>query len=262
MQFKTLLFDVQDSVAHITLNRPEAANTINLELAKELMYALMQCDEDPLIRAVLITGAGPMFCGGGDLKSFNDQGENIPHHLKEITTYLHASMSYLVRMDPPVVAAVHGSAAGAGLSLVCACDMVLAAESARFTMAYTRLGLTPDGGATYTLTRIVGLRRTLELALTNRLLSAEDALNWGILTQVVPEKDLFTEAKALAGQLAEGPTKAFGATKRLLQTGLTESFEAQMKNESLSIAEMARTGDGREGIRAFLEKRTPNFKGQ
>jgi 2-(1,2-epoxy-1,2-dihydrophenyl)acetyl-CoA isomerase len=262
MQFKTLLFDVQDNVAHITLNRPEAANTINLELAKELLYALMQCDEDPLIRAVLITGAGPMFCGGGDLKSFNDQGENIPHHLKEITNYLHLAMSYLVRMDPPVVAAVHGSAAGAGLSLACACDMVLAAESARFTMAYTRLGLTPDGGATYTLTRIVGLRRTLELALTNRLLSAEDALNWGILTRVVPENDLITEAKALAGQLAAGPTKAFGATKRLLQIGLTESFEAQMKNESRSIAEMARTGDSHEGIRAFLEKRTPNFKGQ
>ena len=262
MQFKTLLFDVQDSVAHITLNRPEAANTINLELAKELMHAFMQCDEDPLIRAVLITGAGPMFCGGGDLKSFNDQGENIPHHLKELTTYLHVAMSYLVRMDPPVVAAVHGSAAGAGLSLACACDMVLAAESARFTMAYTRLGLTPDGGATYTLSRIVGLRRTLELALTNRLLSAEDALNWGILTRVVPEKDLITEAKALAGQLAAGPTKAFGKTKRLFQIGLTESFEAQMKNESQSIAEMAHTEDGREGIRAFLGKRTPNFKGQ
>ena len=262
MEFKTLLFDVQDSVAHITLNRPEAANTINLELAKEFMYALMECDEDPLIRSVLITGAGPMFCGGGDLKSFKDQRENIPRHLKEITNYLHLAMSYLVRMDPPAVAAVHGSAAGAGLSLACACDMVLAAESARFTMAYTRLGLTPDGGATYTLTRLVGLRRALELALTNRLLSAEDALNWGILTRVVPENDLITEAKALAGQLAAGPTKAFGATKRLLQTGLTESFEAHMKNESRSIAEMARTGDSGEGIRAFLEKRTPNFKGQ
>ncbi|MBW2169072.1 MAG: enoyl-CoA hydratase/isomerase family protein, partial [Deltaproteobacteria bacterium] len=151
---------------------------------------------------------------------------------------------------------------GAGLSLVCACDMALAAESARFTMAYTRAGLTPDGGSTYTLTRLVGLKRTLEMALANRLLSAEEALDWGILTRVVPEKDLITEAKALADRLAEGPTKAFGATKRLLQSGLTESFEAQMKNESRSISEMARTADGREGISAFLGKRTPNFKGQ
>lgn len=262
MKFKNLLFDVQDNVAHITLNRPEAANTISIGLARELMDAAIECDEDPIIRAVLITGAGSMFCGGGDLKSFVEQGENLPHHLKEITTYLHVAMSYLVRMDPPVIAAVHGSAAGAGLSLACACDIVLAAESARFTMAYTGIGLTPDGGATYTLSRLVGLKRTLELALTNRLLSAKEALDWGIVSRVVPEKDLITDAEALASQLAAGPTMAFGATKRLLQSGLTESFEAQMKNESRSIAEMAHTADGREGINAFLGKRTPNFKGQ
>ena len=262
MQFNTLLFDVRENVAHITLNRPESANAINLELAKELMYAVMRCDEDPLIRAVLITGAGSMFCAGGDLKSLDEQGENLPNHLKELTTYLHVAMSYLVRMDPPVVAAVHGSAAGAGMSLACACDMVLAAESAGFTLAYTRLGLTPDGGATYTLPRLVGIKRTLELALTNRLLSAEEAFNWGIVTRMVPEKDLINEAKTLAGQVAAGPTKAFGATKRLLQSSLTDSFEAQMKNESRSISEMARTADGREGVSAFVGKRKPNFKGQ
>jgi 2-(1,2-epoxy-1,2-dihydrophenyl)acetyl-CoA isomerase len=262
MQFKTLLFDVLENVAHITLNRPEAANAINLELAKDLMYALMQCDDDPLIRAVLITGAGPMFCAGGDVKSFTEKGDDLPYYLKEITVHLHGAMSYLVRMDPPVVAAVHGSAAGAGMSLACACDMTLAAESARFTMAYTRIGLTPDGGATYTLTRLVGLKRTLELALNNRLLSAEEALNWGIVTKVLPEKDLITEATNLANRLAAGPTKAFGATKRLLQSGLTESFEGQMKNESRSISEMARTADAREGISAFLGKRAPNYKRQ
>jgi len=262
MQFKTLLFDTKENVGHITLNRPEAANSISLELAGELMRAAMHCDEDPLIRAVLITGAGPIFCGGGDVKGFADQGENAPHHLKEITTYLHVAMSYLVRMDPPVVAAVNGSVAGAGLSLVCACDMVIAAESARFTLAYTRLGLTPDGGATYTLTRLVGLKRTLEMALTNRLLSAKEALDWGIVSRVVPENDLITEAEALASQLAAGPTKAFGATKRLLQNGLTESFEGQMKHESRSISEMARSADGREGIAAYVGKRSPHFKGE
>ncbi|MCJ7685162.1 MAG: enoyl-CoA hydratase [Desulfobacteraceae bacterium] len=262
MKFKTLLFDVRDSVARITLNRPEAVNTINVEMSKELMHVAMQCDEDSLIRAVLITGAGSIFCGGGDVKGFASQGENLPHHLKEITTHLHVAMSYLVRMNPPVVAAVHGSAAGAGLSLACACDMVLAAESAKFTLAYTGIGLTPDGGATYTLSRLVGLKRTLEMALTNRLLSAQEALDWGIVTRLVPEKDLLTEARTLADRLAAGPTKAFGATKRLLQSGLTESFESQMKHESRSIAEIARTEDGREGIAAFLEKRAPNFKGQ
>lgn len=262
MQFKTLLFDVRENVAHVTLNRPEAANAINLELAKELMYALMQCDEDPQIRAVLISGSGPLFCAGGDVKSFVEKGDDLPNYLKEITVHLHGAMSYLVRMDPPVVAAVHGSAAGAGMSLACACDMTLAAESARFTLAYTRIGLSPDGGATYTLTRLVGLKRTLELALTNRLLSAEEALNWGIVTRVVPEKDLIQEATELAELLAAGPTRAFGTTKRLVQSGLAESFEGQMKNESRSISEMARTSDGHEGISAFLGKRTPNFKGQ
>jgi len=262
MEFKTLLFNVQDGVAHITLNRPKAANTINLELARELLEALMECDKSPLIRGVLITGSGSMFCAGGDLKEFADQGENLPHYLKEVTTYFHAAMSYLVRMDPPVVAGVHGSAAGAGMSLVCACDMVLATESARFTMAYTRVGLTPDGGSTYTLTRLVGLKRTLELSLTNRVLSAEEALNWGIINRVVPEKDWITEAKAIAGELAAGPTKAFGETKRLLQSSFSESFESQMMNESHSIAEMACTSDGRKGISAFLEKRKPNFHGK
>lgn len=262
MPYKTLLFDVRKNVAHITLNRPESANAINLELAKELMYAAMQCDEDPLIRAVLIKGSGPLFCAGGDVKSFVEKGDDLPNYLKKITVHLHGAMSYLVRMDPPVVAAVHGSAAGAGMSLACACDMTLAAESARFTLAYTRIGLTPDGGATYTLTRLVGVKRALELALSNRLLSAEEAFNWGIVTRVVPEKDLIKEATDLAERLAAGPTRAFGATKRLVQSGLAESFEGQMKNESRSISEMARTADGHEGISAFLEKRTPNFKGQ
>jgi len=226
------------------------------------MQVAMQCDEDSVIRALLISGSGPMFCGGGDVKSFADQDDNLPRHLKEITTHLHVAMSYLVRMNPPVVAAVHGSAAGAGLSLACACDLVLAAESARFTLAYSRIGLTPDGGATFTLTRLVGLKRTLELALTNRLLSAQEACDWGIVSKVVPDKDLMIEAKALAGELAQGPTRVFGVTKRLLQGGLAESFEGQMKNESRSISEMARMADAREGISAFLGKRRPKFKGQ
>jgi 2-(1,2-epoxy-1,2-dihydrophenyl)acetyl-CoA isomerase len=261
MSFKTLLFDVQKNVGHVTFNRPEAANAINLELSKDLMNALMLCDEDPLIRAVLIKGSGPLFCAGGDVKSFVEKGDDLPHYLKQITVHLHGAMSYLVRMDPPVVAAVHGSAAGAGMSLACACDITLAADSARFTMAYTGIGLTPDGGATYTLSRSVGVKRTLELALTNRLLSAEEAVQWGIVTKVVPEKDLINEATALAESLAAGPTKAFGATKRLLQSGLTESFEGQMKHESRSISEMARTADAREGISAFVGKRAPDFKG-
>ncbi len=138
MQYATLLFDVRDNVAHITLNRPEAANCLNKEMAVDLMHAVIRCSEDPEIRAVVMTGAGSTFSGGGDLKSFAAQGEQLPYHLKEVTTYLHAAISRLVRMDAPVVAAVQGSAAGAGMSLACACDMVVAAESARFVAVRSR----------------------------------------------------------------------------------------------------------------------------
>ena len=262
MQYATLLFEVRDNVAHITLNRPEAANSINAEMASDLMHAAMYCGEDPAIRAVVIAGTGAIFCSGGDLKSFAAQGEHLPHHLRETTTYLHVAISRLTRMDPPVVAAVCGSAAGAGMSLACACDIVVAAESARFTMAYTRAGLTPDGSSTYFLPRIVGLKRALELTLTNRVLSAQEALEWGIVTRVVPDTELLTQAHALADQLAAGPTKALGAAKRLLHSGCTETLETQMEHESQAIADIGHTVDTSEGIAAFVEKRAAKFRGQ
>jgi len=261
MQYATILFDVRDHVAHITLNRPEVANSLNREMASDLMHAVMRCSEDSAIRAVVITGTGPMFCSGGDLKEFAAQGEHLPYHLKEVTTYLHAAISRLTRMDPPVVAAVNGTAAGAGMSLACACDIVVAAETARFTMAYTRVGLTPDGSSTYFLPRLVGLKRALELTLTNRVLSAQEALEWGIVTRVVPDTELLAQAHALAAQLAAGPTKTLGSSKRLLHTGWTETLETQMEHESQTIADMARTADASEGITAFLEKRTAKFGG-
>ena len=261
-EYARLKFDVRDGVAHITLNRPEAANALNLEMAQELLRAVLRCDEDPEVRAVLVTGAGDMFCVGGDLKSFSEQGEHLPHHLKEVTTYLHAAVSRMARMDPPVVAAVHGAAAGAGMSLACACDLVLAAESARFTMAYSNAGLTPDGSSTYYLPRLVGLKRALELTLTNRQLSAREAMEWGLVARVVPDEDLPEDATTLASHLAAGATKALGAAKRLLRGGWTETLETQMEHETQTIADMARTADAREGISAFLEKRQAEFTGQ
>jgi len=262
MQYTTLLFEVRDNVANITLNRPEAANSLNADMGRDLMRSMILCSEDPAIRAVVIASAGSIFCGGGDLKGFAAHGEQLPYHMKEETTYLHAAISRLIRMDPPVVAAVNGSAAGAGMSLACACDIVVAAESARFTMAYTRVGLTPDGSSTYFLPRLVGLKRALELTLTNRVLSAQEALEWGIVTRVVPDAELLAQADALAAQLATGATKALGASKRLLHSGWTETLETQMEHESQSIAGMAHTADANEGIAAFLERRKAEFKGQ
>ena len=261
-EYTTLEFNVRDGVAHVTLERPEAGNALNLELSQELLRAVLRCDEDPEVRAVLLAGAGDMFCVGGDLKSFSGQGEHLPHHLKEVTTYLHAAVSRMARMDPPVVAAVHGAAAGAGMSLACACDLVVAAESTRFTMSYSNAGLTPDGSSTYYLPRLVGLKRALDLTLTNRQLSAQEAMEWGIVTRVVPDEDLYEEATALASRLAAGATKALGAAKRLLHTGLTETLETQMEHETQTIADMARTADAREGIASFLEKRQAEFTGQ
>lgn len=262
MEFTTLLFDIRDNVAHITLNRPEAANSINEEMGKDLMHAALRCDEDPEIRAVLISGAGKIFSGGGDLKAFLSKGDQLPYHVKEITIYLHAAVSRFTRMDAPVVAAVHGAVAGAGMSVAIACDIVVAAETTRFMVAYTRAGLTPDGSATYFLPRIVGLKRALELTLTNRMFSAQEALQWGLVTRVVPDNELLAQARAIAVQLAAGPTRAYGVSKRLVHSGWAETLETQMENESQAIANSARTADAREGITAFLEKRPPKYKGK
>ena len=262
MQYSTILFEVNNNVARITMNRPEAANALNAEMGKDLMHAALRCSEDPEIRAVILTGAGRLFSGGGDLKSFAAHGDNMPYHLKEVTTYLHAAVSRFTRMDAPVIAAVNGTAGGAGMSLCCFCDLVLAAESAKFTMAYTRVGLTPDGSSTYFLPRIVGLKRALELTLTNRLLTAQEAMEWGIVTKVVPDANLQAEADALATQLAAGAPGAFGGAKRLLHSGWSETLETQMELETQTIAARAHTADGREGIAAFIEKRAAKFTGK
>ena len=257
----TLLYEVKDHVARITLNRPDAANALDMEMGRDLMHASIRASEDPAVRAVILTGAGKMFSGGGDLKSFAAQEDQLPAHLKEVALYLHAAISRFVRMDAPVIAAVNGSAGGAGMSLCLFADLVLAAESARFTLAYTRAGLSPDGGSTYFLPRIVGVRRALELALTNRVLTAREALDWGIVTKVVPDAELQAEAQTLAKQLAAGATRAFGAAKRLLDHSFSESLETQMELEAQAIADQARTADAREGMAAFIAKRPANFKG-
>jgi 2-(1,2-epoxy-1,2-dihydrophenyl)acetyl-CoA isomerase len=215
-EYDTLEFDVRDGVAHITLNRPEAGNALNLELAQELLRAVMRCDEEPEVRAVVLAGAGRMFCVGGDLRSFTEQGEQLSHHLKEVTTYLHAAISRMARMDPPVVAAVHGAAAGAGLSLTCACDLVVAAESARFSMAYSKAGLTPDGSSTYYLPRLVGFKRAMELTLTNRQLSAQEAVEWGIVTRAVPDDGLSENAVTARRRRDEGARRGQTAASHRL----------------------------------------------
>ena len=263
MAYNTLLYEVREGVAHLTFNRPGAANAFDMELARELMDAAIACDEDPAVRAVLITGAGRFFSAGGDLKYFSTLEEaRIGATFKELVTFVHGASTRLARMDAPLVAAVNGPAAGAGMSFAIAADLVIAAESASFSMAYTAAGLSPDGSSTWFLPRLVGLRRAQELMLTNRRLDAQEALEWGLVNRVVPDAALGEEAGALAATLAAGPTRAYGAVKAMLVESFDSSLEAQLEREGRTIARLAASADGREGVAAFAAKRTPRFTGQ
>ncbi len=259
----TLLFEVKNNVACVTLNRPDAANAINLELAQELDKVMVGCADDPAVRAVLIAGAGKVFCAGGDMKEFSSKSESeLPGYLEDLTTHLHRAVFRLARMRAPVIAAVNGAAAGAGFSLVCACDLALAAESAKFTLAYTRIGLTVDGSASYFLPRIMGFRRAKMLAILNPVLSAAEACTMGIVMRVVPDAELANDAQALSERLAAGPTHAYGGIKRLFLDSGASELEEQMGRETESVCAAAWTRDAREGIAAFLAKREPKFTGE
>lgn len=262
MTHETIDFDVEGAVATITLNRPDAANGMNLAVMQALAEAAVRCDETAGVRAVVITGAGRFFSAGGDVKGFAAAGDDVGALIKEMTMYFHAAVSRFARMDAPVVAAVNGMAAGAGLSLVAACDLAISARSAVFLSAYTAAGLSPDGSSTYFLPRLVGMRRAAELMLTNRRLSADEALEWGLVNEVVADGDLRDRVAALAGSLSVGPTRAHGAVKGLLHASATSSLETQMELEARSIAATAQTRDGREGVGSFVEKREPRFRGE
>jgi 2-(1,2-epoxy-1,2-dihydrophenyl)acetyl-CoA isomerase len=258
MTGKTVLLEVRDHVARITLNRPQAGNALDLEMARQLAAAALECEQDANVRAVLLEGAGNNFCLGGDVKTFNAQ-TGLERYLREITSHLHLAVSRLARLDAPVIAAVQGAAAGGGFSLAISCDLVVAAETATFLMAYSKIGMAPDGGSTYFLPRLVGMKRAMELTLTNRVLSAREACDWGLVTEVASAAKLMERARELAQSLASGPIHAFGSAKRLLHSGWNQSLETQMELESRAIAEAGSTADGKEGIRAFVEKRKANF---
>jgi 2-(1,2-epoxy-1,2-dihydrophenyl)acetyl-CoA isomerase len=258
-----LRFEVADHIAWITLNRPAALNALTLESVKELCDVANRCTADTGIRAVVLTGAGERaFCAGGDVVDFAAHAGDIELRVREMTGYLHLAISRFAWMRAPLVAAVNGVAAGGGFSLAMACDLVMAADHATFTSAYAQIGFTPDGSSTYYLSRLLGLRRAMELYLTNRVLSAQEALEWGLVNRIVPGSKLAAEARTLAIQLAEGPTRAYGGVKKLMLLAATESLESQMEWETRVIAEASASADGREGVKAFVEKRTPRFTGE
>ncbi|MBI2902156.1 MAG: enoyl-CoA hydratase/isomerase family protein [Candidatus Methylomirabilis oxyfera] len=262
MNGKELICTVKGHVATITMNRPDRYNALSIRMIEEFLEVISACEENPDVRAVILTGAGTAFCAGGDVKEFAERLEAISRHLRRLLTFFHGAISRMNRMSKPVIAAVNGVAAGAGMSLAMACDLAVAAESARFVMAYSKIGATPDGSSTYFLPRLVGLRRALELTYTNRALTAREAETWGLVNRVVPDAELPASVNALAAELAAGPTMAFGRAKRLFLMSEHESLETQMENETQLIAMSSKTADFREGVKAFAEKRRPIFRGE
>ena len=255
----TVSFEAADGVGTITLDRPEAGNAVNLELAQDLHTAVLAAEADQTVKVVVIRGAGRSFCVGGDLKAFAARPD-LPRHLREVTSHLHAAIVALARMDAPVVVGVQGSAAGAGLGLAAGGDIVIAAESARFVVAYTKIGLNPDGGTSFLLPRLIGLRRAQELTLLNTPLDAASAREIGLVTRVVADSELDAEVEAIARTLAAGAKHAQGEAKRLLRTSLDESLALHLEAEAAAIVRSAERADAREGISAFLEKRSPEYE--
>ena len=255
--YQTIAVEQSGPVARITLNRPEAANGMNAALTAELADAAAGLDR-PDVKVVVVTGSGRFFCAGGDLKEFAS-AEHRGRHLKGVADNLHRTISTFARMDAVVITAVNGTAAGAGFSLAVTGDLVLAAESASFTMAYTRVGLSPDGSSSYYLPRLIGIARTKQLMLTNRTLSAQEALSWGLLTEVVADDHLAARADELADQMAATAAGSNGGEKALLLGSFANGLEEQMELEGRLIAARAETAEGREGVDAFLAKRPPKF---
>lgn len=257
--FKAISFQKAGGIARIQLIRPERANALDEQLARELAMAALMCDSDRTIRSVVLTALGRFFCAGGDVRSILAADTARAAKVKNLADLAHRAVSSFARMRAPLVVAVNGAAAGAGLGLAMCGDLVLAAKSARFTMAYTAIGLSPDGAATYYLPRLIGLRRTQELAFTNRILTADEALEWGLITKVVPDLDLEREAQELAQQIAAGPLDAHGNVKTLLSGTYASGLEAQMEMEGRLIAAQSVSADAQEGLNAFANKREPRF---
>ncbi len=264
MSYSTLLFEKADGVATITLNRPDKSNAFDDALTTEFIDALKQVERDAEVRAVVVTGAGKNFCAGQDLGAMLDRykvpgGVSYGAHLRK--TY-NVVVSRIRALEKPVLAAVNGAAAGAGLGLALACDFRHASESARFRTAFIGIALAPDSAISFLLPRIVGLGRAMEMALTNELIDAPTALQYGLVNRVFKPDELLPKTHEFAAKLAQAPTRAIGLTKRAFNRGFDVDLETALENEA-NLQEIAgRTADHMEGVQAFIDKRAPQFKGK
>ena len=253
---------IDDGLAHVVLNQPERGNPIDGEFCREFGLCIAELSERSDVRAVLLSARGRLFSVGGDLMSLVKQEEALPRTIKAWTADLHAAIARMVRMRSPVVAAVHGNVAGGSVSLMAAADLVVVAETARISAAFSKIGLSPDSGSTTTVTRRIGVARARRFFLLGETLDAGTAQSLGLVDFVVADGAVQSEAARIARELAAGPTEAFGAIKRLFYQTADRSLESQLEEEAQTLTAISRTADAREGVKAFVEKRKPVFVGK
>lgn len=263
MAFETIIFEVDEGVGRLTLNRPDRLNSFTVQMHGEVSVALTQVEDDPSIRALLLTGAGRGFCAGQDLADRAVAPGGAPVDLGDsIERYYAPLIRRLTCLDKPVVCAVNGVAAGAGANIALACDIVIAASSAKFIQSFANIGLIPDSGGTWVLPRLVGQARALGLAMTGEPLTAEKAEQWGLIWRCVDDDVLAAESLAIARRFAAGPTRGLAATKRLIRQSWLASLDEQLALERDAMRELGASDDYREGVAAFIAKRAPTFTGR
>jgi len=258
-----VLVSLESGVLQVTLNRPEKLNALNPEMHKLLRAALLRAAEEPQVRAVLLTGAGRGFCAGQDLSERDVSPGAAPIDLSvSLGSYYNPLVRRMRELPKPIVCAVNGTAAGAGANIALACDIVIAARSASFIQAFSRIGLVPDSGGTWFLPRLVGSARAMALALLADKVPAEQAAEWGMIWKAVDDAQLLQESKSLCEKLANGPTKGYGLIKKVMHASGVNTLDAQLDLERDVQREAGRSEDYREGVSAFKEKRAPRFTGK
>jgi 2-(1,2-epoxy-1,2-dihydrophenyl)acetyl-CoA isomerase len=262
LSYESIIWEQRDGVGRLTLNRPDTLNAWTTAFGRELRAVVEGEAADPSVRTVLVTGAGRGFSSGADLKAgFESADDGMPDVRRELHDVYHPIIAGVRRLEKPVVAAVNGPAVGIGASLAFACDLVLAAQSAFFGLAFVNIGLMPDGGSTLFVPAAVGKARAFQMALLGERVPAERALEWGLVNSVHPDDRLMDEANALAERLAAGPTRSYASSKRALNRMLYPDLEGQLELEAELQHALARTSDFAEGVAAFVEKRDPAFQG-